>query len=1404
MIVLITANVSIGLKLTNETMRRYIYHVILLCVLCVCAVHAQNVTVLTSRQGLSNSCVRSIYEDYKHNVWITTQNGLNRYDGNKFNVYQHSDKDSTSLVHDETTCVLDYQNGKVFVGTGQGFQIYDYATDKFTSVPFVRMNGDTIAPHIVSVCEVERGRYAVCTAGYGVGMFYQLPDGSYYVRSSDDYLFGRDKVMPTMLYKDREKSLWAVGGNRKLYRRTKGRDVEYPMLTGVKNVCESVSGKLYVATGGSGIYVYDRKRDTFSLVVSAAEAGAHVECVKAWNDGRVFVCTDGNGLRAYDENSGKVLQSVIRANDFDMASSNVKDALVDSFGNVWVGVYWRGVMLKSNSLSPFEYVGRLSLGKNTIGDNSVFALAKAKTGGIWVATCNDGLYLMAADGTSSQHMSPVAPSGDPLSFTSMATTSGGGLLLGTWNDGLWLMENGRFSCLSTEINNVFEVRKAAETGCYWISSMSGGFYYYDLAHRTQKHYCPDWSKGNKGTFIIGNQYVSSVMPVGGFVYVGTADGLTLCYHDGGGVITRTSLRVLEKVYVHQLALSPDKKTLWVASNKGLYKMDAANYTYRLYTVDDGLPNNSVMSLAQEGGKLWIGTGCGLACMDVKSGKISSYFLEDGLQENEFNRGASLVVGRHCYFGGIGGLTYFDGVKLDGIHAKEHKWHLRMVDVAVGGRIVHKGDLSDGYEILESEVDECGRVDISYKENYLVLEMCIEGLHNHHVAYEYSVNGGDWVNYGVNGNKVVFENLDYGKNEIRLRAVALGSVSDERVLTVMVHPAWYASGWAMLVYVLFAVFLGWMLYEYMKRRREALKAEAQHLRDKQISEARIQFFMNISHEIRTPMTLIMSPLEKLISNDKDEERQHLYQIMKDNSKRILRLVNQLMDVRKIEQGKFQINPVDTEVVAFVRSIYEVFLANAKMRNITYRFVSEVEEKNVLVDRSSLDKVMMNLLSNAFKFTPDGGEVVIELRADDDRYSICVCDTGVGIKDEDKKTVFKRFFSANQPAGYTGTGIGLNLVQLLVQLHKGTVSVEDNPKGTGTLFRVVLPVCGPDDEGRIDGCDASAKEDGMDDIAQVEGDGKDGDSGENVKRNNGNDTPRDESQVVEAPVVVEISSVAPSVCVEECVPSGAERHVTLLVEDDESIRAYVQNEMSDSLYIHACGNGQEAWDYVVSHPGKVNLVISDIMMPVMDGMTLCQKLKSNYATLQIPVILMTALGDDANRIAGLTNGADAYMSKPFNIDVLRTTALQLIKSRQMLHGKFQTDKHVEEDLDKVQMESNDEHLMKRIMKVINDNIDNPDMSVEAMAEQAGLSRVHFYRKIKEMTGQAPRDFVKYVRVKEAARLLSTKKYDITSVSVATGFKTLSTFSASFKALYGVTPSEWMKNAMQERKDEDGKEK
>ena len=737
-------------------------------------------------------------------------------------------------------------------------------------------------------------------------------------------------------------------------------------------------------------------------------------------------------------------------------------------------------------------------------------------------------------------------------------------------------------------------------------------------------------------------------------------------------------------------------------------------------------------------------------MDVKKEKFTNFFSDDGLQDNEFSRGAVSSQDGKLYFSGIGGITYFDTKSMKAWQGKERTLRLRFVDVLIDDKTVHQGDFSGNYEMLQGLIDDCGRLDVCHTDNHFALELCVEGMNNQHVTYEYSIDGGKWIDQGANNARIIFDNLQPGTYHIKVRAHALGTVSEERELVAVVHPAWYASVWAKIVYFLLFLALCWFVYEYVMRQVRLRRIMARNRQQRELNEARIQFFMNISHEIRTPMTLILAPLERMMGKDKDPEHQRNYMLMKENSNRILRLINQMMDVRKIEQGKFLLDYHSVELVEFLRNIYDVFATNAQSRNIQYEFVHDVDRLTVYVDPDNMDKIVMNLLSNAFKFTPDGGKITLQLIGGESDFEVRVADSGIGIPDEEKQKVFERFYSAKHQNGYIGTGIGLNLTSLLVRLHKGHITIEDNPEGKGTLFVVNMPV--GDDSLRV--IKQEMVEDSQD--ARTVGDEE----------------------------ISELLSVD--------APNDAHRKNVLLVEDDEAIRQYVQDELSPELMVQACANGQEAWDYIVSHPGKVDIVISDIMMPVMDGMTLCQKLKSNFNTNHIPVVLMTALGSDADRIAGISNGADAYVSKPFNIDVLRTTVIQLLKTRQILQGKYHGDKQSDENIDKVEMESPDEHLMKRVMKVINENMDNSELSVEIIADKVGISRVHFYRKMKDLTGQAPRDFVKYVRLKEAARLLAEKKYDITGVSVATGFKSLSAFSTQFKALYGLTPSEWLKNS------------
>ncbi len=1318
---------------------------------------AQNIFFFSSKQGLSNSCIRNLYEDSRHNVWITTKNGLNRHDGVKINVYRHEDSDSTSLLHDESTCVMEYDHDNVLVGTGVGLQMYNYGTDKFSVVPVYINETQTISPRIIRLDHLRSGKTMVCMAGYGCGELMKDKNGKVYVKLLTNYNLGENFDFPTQFFEDKGKRLWIITSRQQLYRQT-GKDSfkQYEQFSDAIKICETESGKMYIATISNGLYRYDSKSDSFVQVATSGECGI-VSNMNNWFNNELIICADGGGMRIFSEKANTIKQSTIQVNDFNLATSNVKDAIIDSFGNVWVGIYWKGVMMKPVGQSAFDYVGRHSITKNSLGTNSIVALAPTADNRILVATDNNGLYLMAADGTSSTHINPDNNPGMPRNFTAIAPMKDGSMLLGSFFDGLYRLKDGKVSLLTRDIKFIFDIQPA-DNNCYWIASMGQRLFYYNATSNTFFHHSDELYKDIKEEERVTNRYVLCVLQSGKKLFVGTQSGLNIATVKEGGKIADRKI-LLEYVVIRHLVKADNK--IWVATDKGLYGIDINTLDIKHYTTADGLPINSLKSIIAKDDKLWIGSDYGLICFDTRNEEIETFFDADGLQDNEFEAKAATSLNGNLYFGGVGGVNYFNPQNLIGNKKENKKMHLRLVDLFLSNKPIHVGDMSGNYNILTRNIDDETEVNLNHTDNRFSIQLNIDGAHNQHITYEYSINGKDWVTEGQSIDRIVLGNLEPGTYDIKIRAHSFNMSSDERSIKVIIHAPWYASTIAKLIYFLIFLLVCWLSYEFARRQIQARKVIMRHKQEKEINEARIQFFMNISHEIRTPMTLILAPLEKLIGNDKDPERQRNYMLMKQNSNRILRLINQMMDVRKIEQGKFVLDYHQVELVSVLQNIFDVFITNSQNRKIKYEFIHDTDSLVAFVDPENIDKIVMNLLSNAFKFTPDGGSIVLSLKSPEasdsteaPSFTISVSDNGCGIKDEDKAKVFDRFYSAGHQNGYIGTGIGLNLTSMLVQLHKGDIMVEDNPEGSGTRFVLNIPV---GDKSLVTYTPTleteNAAEEKKEETADIE--------------------------MVEEDFLTAESEKA----------GDTHNRNILLVEDDENIRQYVRSELSGTFSIHECSNGQEAWDYTISHPNKVNVIISDIMMPVMDGMTLCQKVKSNFTTNHIPVILMTALGSDADRIAGITNGADAYISKPFNIDVLQSTALNLMKTRRMLQGKFNGEKQQEEKIDKMEIESPDEHLMRRVMKCINANMSNPELSVEMIADQVGISRVHFYRKMKDLTGQSPRDYLKYVRLKEAARLLQEKRnLDITSVSVAVGFKSLSSFSTNFKALFGKTPSEW----------------
>ena len=501
-----------------------------------------------------------------------------------------------------------------------------------------------------------------------------------------------------------------------------------------------------------------------------------------------------------------------------------------------------------------------------------------------------------------------------------------------------------------------------------------------------------------------------------------------------------------------------------------------------------------------------------------------------------------------------------------------------------------------------------------------------------------------------------------------------------------------------------------------------------------------------------MTLIITPLLSLIKNDNDPNRRGVYETIRRNAERILSLINQMMDLRKIDKGQMQMRMRETDLVGFVKDIYNLFDNQAKAKQITFLFNHDSENIPVWIDRQNFDKVFMNVLSNAFKYTPTGGEIGIRLSHNAESATIAIYDNGEGIPEDKINKIFDRFYQTPTSVNdrYVGTGIGLDLTRSLVELHHGTITVHNLEKGCEFVINI------PMGSSHLNPDEILTDDDNTDTI-----------------------TP--ELLLDEAEPEEEITPMADMM--------SQNRRMTLVIaEDDEEIRNYLEKELSEEYEIHACTNGREALGEIIRT--LPDLVLSDIMMPEMDGNTLCTRLKTNPNTNSIPVVLLTAKSRDEDKLEGLETGADAYIVKPFNMEILRRTIINLINKHRLLRLKYERNDNLEEQVDEIRLKSPDEKLLERIMECINKNLNNSDLSVDMIADTVGISRVHLHRKMKDLTGQTPHDFIRNIRLKKAAQLLANQGMNVTEVMYACGFANSASFSTVFKKFYGMSPRDYMK--------------
>ena len=1334
---------------------------VILTVVCIRAI-AQAGKLFTADRELSSSMINRIYQDRDGVIWIATEDGLNRYDGARFLTLRHETGNDQSLSNNYVNDVFEDSKGHLYISTMDGLNIYDRARGVFKRVPLRSPEGTAYHANVQMVTERRDGSVLVAAQGYG-GLYTLKFEGDSIHTCNIPLNF--DSHMVNLAYEDRNGGLWLSAIDLGLYRYRGKRFVPVGGMGGTNfnTLCEDGHGRLYAGSMTGGLFVQDRPDGPFRRISSGIIPSLNIKAMLPDGRGNILIGTDGQGLKLYNTATGTVTDMPLNTTEIGVDHSKIHSILRDRNGDLWLGSYQKGVLLLPMFTSGFRLTGYRSVTSRLDGSACVMSIMRTRGGTMIIGTDGDGIYCIERNGHMRHFRPSAAANGVPQTVMALFEDSRGAIYIVSYLQGMarFNPETGACTYIKT-LKNLYgrpvrAVYSFAEdrAGRIWIGSNGDGLLCFD----PETGECKDWSIMSGKSNRLYNRWVNKVLiTADGNIWVAAFGGMSRLDPKRRSWLTingKNRLLPDEVIYT----LYEDKRhNIWAGTLTGLILIDTKNKSTRKLTMRDGLPSNMITAiLPDKRGGLWLSTSHGLSRLDTRTMKFVNYYADDGLQGNEFSKNAAFADGE-LMFGGTNGVTVFNPTQI--------KIPSRRPQVRIAAMYIHDQRVTVGMKsglscITEQEPMKSDRFTLAHNDNSFSLEFTAMEFYNPlRISYSYSINNGPQTTLAPGVNRLSSSGLRPGRYRFRVRSCDYGIFSAPLEFTVIIRPAWYASWPAYIIYVLIIAGAAWYASRLMRRRYRLRRQMQEHIYQEQVKEAKLQFFINVSHEIRTPMQLIISPLQKLIDTDADPARQGQYGMIMRNASRILRLINQLMDMRKIDKGQMRLRFCLTDINSFVADVCKAFEFQMQRRGITFTFVQAAKDVKAYIDPQNFDKVLVNLLSNALKFTPAEGKITVTLSVSDEEdgtFRLTVSDTGIGIDPAKKELIFERFYQINNSVttSTTGTGVGLHLVRQLVTLHHGTIEVNNNTPERGCTFTITVPL------GREHLDDS--------DIEQ-------GDAITQTVTENRTEAFDEQTQDIEND-----SATRPKT-----------RYRILLAEDDEEIRTYVSAELSQEFHVTACADGTQAWDEI--RRNSYDLLVSDIMMPGIDGLNLCRKVKQNIHTNTVPVILLTAKTLESEQIKGLDTGADAYITKPFSIDFLKTRINNLLRNRSLLRTIFEGKQEPDVDVSAMQEESPNDKLMRRVMKVINDNISDPQLNVDQISREVGISRVHLYRKLKELTNQSARDFLRNVRLRHAAELLRQGNSNVSRIAELTGFSSIAVFSHAFKELYGVSPTEYAASKQQ----------
>ncbi len=1366
--------------------------------------------------SLSDNDVNAIYEDRAGTLWVGTDNGLNRLDPPASNSERsHETRKTTftrflsdpqnprSLNHPTVTAIYEDRFQKLWIGTeGGGLNLLDRDTNQFTHFVHDPNDPQSLSNDFVrAIYEDRAGRLWIGTERGGLNMLERTSS------TSPVFKFARFLADPENPH-----------------------GLNHP---NVRAICEDRLGKLWLGTLGGGVSCFDPATGQFTPLVNdpknpASLSNNRVYTIYQDRADALWIGTD-DGVNKLDRGQ-RNFKAIINAleNPQNSFQNKIWSVRKDRRGALWIGTE-NGLFRRSGRAPLHEmteqvfYFNRDSRHPLGMLENKIHVIHEDSRGTIWFGTAS-GLRLLAPDGSSQdQHAS--------LRFT-------------RWED-----EARNASGLDRlQIFAVCEDSIAPNQG-FWIGTDGGLFWLSREAQDPNRIIVFKRDRQNPNS-LSSNNVRSLLIDRFGTLWVGTwADGL-LQFDEQSGQFQRfahdpenphsLANNFIRCIYESRNGGSAGR--LWIGTDGGLDEMDRATKRFKHYTEKDGLPNNNIWGILEdERGRLWLSTSNGISCFDpqASTGSASAstnsafknYTVRDGLSHQEFNRGAYFKSDHgEMFFGGMNGVTAF--------HPDSIKDNPFVPPVVITACKRYNTEDAAGIAIIEKGISARKEVVFSYKDNIISFEFAALSFRNaEQNQYAYKLEGyrEQWIQLGTR-REATFTNLDPGTYVLRVKGSNNDGVWNEAgaALKIIIIPPWWKTWWAYTLYGVLFIGLLYSLRRYeMNRQQFKHRAELAHWQAerergeaeklKELDRMKSRFFANLSHEFRTPLTLILGPAEQIEEEITSARMKEKLEIIKKNAQRLLRLINQLLDLSRLESGKMPLRAAPGDLVEFLQGLTMSFASLAERRGIALRFFSREEKLSAYFDRDKMEKIFTNLLSNALKFTPEGGEVSVQLSVSSEQLPvtseqssvsghqssvnsdplsvaggqssvsikhtrqkqqntdhrslntdhcllITVTDTGIGIPQDRLPFIFDRFYQVDSSATreYEGTGIGLALAKELVELHRGTISVS-SAEGKGSTFTVCLPL--GKDHLKPEEVIATAVSSNQYSVFSESTSGKLQVASE---------------QQVFTPALQESidpkiqQSTTPSIQ-----PSG-DQPIILIVEDHADLRRYLREQLQPAYRVLEAANGAEGLEAACE--AIPDLVISDVMMPKMNGYELCARLKTDERTSHVPVILLTAKAAARDKIAGFETGADDYLAKPFDSQELAARVKNLIAMRRKLRERFKSQVVLKPG--EIAITSVDEAFLKKVMAAVEKHLGEEEFDVETLCREVGISRPQLHRKLTALTGQAANELIRTMRLQRAADLLAKNAGTIAEIAYMVGFGSQGYFTKCFQEQYGLTPREYAK--------------